>query len=134
MNRSNWKFSYSTEKLAEAALQKKAMHENRLMWWQQRSAKIEEEVQKIGVRIEKSAASIFSNSGNPTAQISIDEKYQSQIDEAQSRINFHINKIKEYDGWIQVFSAENTPKRLELDNDDWLFFFGMDKIDEDKGE
>lgn len=42
-----------------------------------------------------------------------------------SRFQPHTEQRDTYDGWKQVLEA-NPEDRVELDIDDWLFFFGRD--------
>ena len=51
------------------------------------------------------------------------DDYQRQLTECHQKIQEHSSKAKEYDGWVQVLSA-NSEDRCVLDVDDWLFFFG----------
>ena len=42
---------------------------------------------------------------------------------------YHIGRRDTYDGWQQVLGA-NADDTIELDIDDWLFFFGQDTTKE----
>jgi hypothetical protein len=48
---------------------------------------------------------------------------QGDLNECSFKVTEHSLKAREYDGWIQVFSA-NPDSRLKLHHDDFLFFFG----------
>jgi hypothetical protein len=46
-----------------------------------------------------------------------------KLTECHSKIQAHTQAAAEYDGWIQVLTA-NAESRLKLTQADWLYFFG----------
>lgn len=53
----------------------------------------------------------------------IDSNLQRDLTECQQKILEHNGLVEEYGGWVQVLSG-NPEARLELEQDDYLFFFG----------
>ena len=56
-------------------------------------------------------------------EIVIDATYQRKLNESATKIEEHRRKVAEYDGWVQVLTA-NKGRTYPLHADDFLFFFG----------
>jgi hypothetical protein len=127
MRRDEWEFEFSAGKLAEAAMGKKAHHEDRLAFWENAKLKTMHEVKETGIEVNESIASQFSSKTaayGPQVQVRTD--LQTKLTECYNKMKEHGNKIREYDGWVQVLSA-NAEARLKLTADDYLYFFGIFK-------
>lgn len=57
------------------------------------------------------------------AQIHVDPTLQKDLNECVSKMQSHSDKGRQYDGWEQVLRG-NPEARVQLDHDDWMFFFG----------
>jgi len=124
MKRKDWIFDYTAGKLADAAKAKKATHEGKREWWEQKKAETMKKVKDTGIEIRDSVAASYSNTkGNYGPQIEIDAGMQRDLTECQSKILEHNDLVKSYDGWEQVLRA-HPESRVQLDHDDYLFFFG----------
>jgi hypothetical protein len=124
MKRNDWLFTYTASKLAEAALAKRDKHAKKLQWWEDKKGDTIKKVADSGIEVQDSMAASYSNvKGAFGPQIRIDSGLQRDLTECQDKIMEHHGLVKSYDGWIQVLSA-NGEARLELEHDDYLFFFG----------
>lgn len=124
MKRNDWKFTYTATVLAAAAEKKRATHADKLTWWEGKKKEVMQQVAAIGIEIQDSVASSYSNTkGMFGPQIKIDAGLQRDLTECQEKIMDHHGKTQEYAGWVQVLSG-NPGDRMELDHADYLFFFG----------
>lgn len=124
MKRKDWIFQFTASKLAEAAMAKKEKHTGKLAWWENKKAETLKKVAESGITVQDSVAASYSNTkGGYGPEIVIDETLQRDLTECQKKIMEHHALIQQYDGWMQVLSG-NPESRLDLDQDDYLFFFG----------
>lgn len=128
MQRTEWSFEYTAAKLAEAAKTKKTHHEERLAWWEEKQKNVIEAVKANGLEVTESLAmeyatrTAFSGAGRG-AQLTVKNDYQTKLNECHQKIVGHGEKVKEYDGWLQMLEA-NAEQWVKLNIEDWLFFFG----------
>ena len=124
MKRDEWLFDHTGAKLAEAAKQKKSAHQARKAWWEEKKAEVMAKARESGIEVRDSVAASYSNSkGNYGPQIEVDSGMQRDLTECQQKILEHDRLVRDYEGWIQVLTA-NPEARLQLDHEDYLFFFG----------
>lgn len=128
MNRNQWKFTYTADKLLEAANTKKRWHDGRLTWWASKRDEIKETIKSEGIEIDESVSfgteNYLSNkSAYRGSSVSIRNDLVEDLNECVGKVSEHQNKIKDYDAWIQVLESQGQSS-LELHQDDWLFFFG----------
>lgn len=126
MKRKEWKFEYTASKLAEAATNKKKHHEGRLEWWKTKHDATMQKVKDSGIEVHQAVGADYSASNTMRGvrpEIRIDETLQRDLYECDAKMKEHQGKVSEYDGWIQVLGA-HPEARLELEHDDFLFFFG----------
>ncbi len=126
MNRTEWKFTYTASKLADAAKAKMMHHADRLEWWHKKHEDTMAKVKESGIEVHQAVAAEYSHSNvarGVRPEIRIDETLQRDLYECDAKMKEHSAKIGEYDGWLQVFNA-NPEARLELQHDDYLHFFG----------
>jgi hypothetical protein len=125
--RDEWEFEYTASKLAEGAQAQKAFRLSRVEWWTEAKAKVMAEVKESGLEVNESIAaqaSVMSNSTYGVAPtINVRQDLQKKLAECHSKIQSHQQAAAEYDGWVQVLSA-NPESRLKLTQADWLYFFG----------
>lgn len=130
MKREEWKFQYNAKDLALAAKVKRDHHKQRLEWWEQKQSDVIAEVKEKGLEVSESiameyATSQFSGSLGSArgAQLVVKNDYQQKLNECNQKMRSHDGKVREYNGWLQVLEA-NDNQTLELDIEDYLFFFG----------
>lgn len=124
MKRTEWTFQFTASKLAEAAQTKKEAHTKKLDWWNAKKAEVMEKVAESGIEVKDSVAASYSNTkGGFGPQIVIDAGLQRDLTECQEKIMEHDRRVSEYDGWVQVLTG-NPESRLDLEHDDYIFFFG----------
>lgn len=124
MKRNDWKFAYSAGKLAAAAESKKKHHTERRGWWEAKKTEVMEKIKASGLEIHEEQAAAYSNrTKGYGAQIIIDPLMQRDLDECHQKIIKHNDLAQQYDCWHQVLIS-NSEHRLELDHEDFLFFFG----------
>ena len=124
--RDEWEFEYTASKLAEGATAQKEFRLGRVEWWKDAKAKVMAEVKESGLEISESVAAQVSNyatSAMNGPQISVRADLQKKLAECHAKIQSHQQAADEYDGWVQVLSA-NAEQRLKLTQADWLYFFG----------
>ena len=125
-NRSEWEFEYTARNLADGAKDQKAFRLSRAQWWAEAKSKVMDEIKSTGLEVNESVAAIISNYANismTAPQVSIRADMQKKLTECHSKIQSHTQAADEYEGWIQVLSA-NPENRLKLTQADWLYFFG----------
>ena len=131
-NRDEWEFEYTANKLAAGAKAQHAYRLSRIEAWKAEKAKIISEIKEGGLEIsesvaEKMVASSASNNYNATRglhgpQVLVRDDLQRKLTECHMKIQEHQQTADEYEGWIQVLSA-NPEQRLKLTQADWLYFF-----------
>ena len=125
-NRGEWEFEYTASKLAEGAASQKAFRLSRVTAWTEAKDKVMAEVRDGGIQVTESVAagmSSYSSTQSFGPQIGIDPAFQKKLAECHTKIQSHQQAANEYDGWIQVLSA-NSESRHKLTQQDWLYFFG----------
>lgn len=126
--RGEWEFEYTASKLAEGAAAQKEFRLGRVAWWTDAKASVMAEVKDAGIEVTESVAASISNYATQTSQmdgpqIRVRTDLQRKLIECHSKIQGHQQAAAEYDGWMQVLSA-NPESRLKLTQADWLYFFG----------
>lgn len=126
--RDEWKFEYTAMKLATGAMAQKDFRISRVEWWTEQKSKLMAEIKESGLEVNESLGALANLSyANTTSAngptISIRPDLQKKLSECHSKIQAHTQMVAEYDGWVQVLTA-NPENRLELTQSDWLFFFG----------
>lgn len=130
MRRAGWTFTYTGSTLAEAAKAKIAYHNDHLARWTTKRAVFLGQIRSEGIEVsEKMAVSEYAN---PKARdweqggdVVIRNDLRRSIKETYEKLSYHTELRDTYDGWLQVLEA-NLEKPMELQIDDWLFFFGRD--------
>jgi hypothetical protein len=129
MLRDQWKFRYTAEQLAEAVQQKIQYHDERHTFWNGRRENIVTQIKADGIEVnEKSVLQYGSPKMRDYQQggdIMIRNDLRKSLTEAYEKLAYHTGRKDTYDGWRQILTA-NPPLPLDLDINDWLFFFGRD--------
>lgn len=133
MNRTAWKFSYTADKLLEAAKIKREYHESRLKWWLDKQEEIKTKIKEEGIEIDESLAFDHAKDGRlgtasnnfnyrgPVASIRND--LLTDLNETVNKAAEHRGKLRDYKSWEQVLASQGQAA-FDLNQDDWLFFFG----------
>lgn len=123
--RNKWEFDYTAKTLAEAAIKQRDFRLSRIVVWKEKNTKVMAEIKESGIEITESLAAQMSNytSKGRGPQVTIREDLEQHLLECHSKIDEHQQAAAEYDGWVQVLSA-NPENRLKLTQADWLYFFG----------
>ena len=130
MLRDQWKFRYTARQLAEAAQTKIEFHKGRLEFWEARRKEVIGQIKADGIEVnEKSVllqyASPKMRDFQEGGDIMIRNDLRKRLAEAYEKLAYHTGRRDTFDGWQQVLGA-NPDDTIELDIDDWLFFFGRD--------
>ncbi len=129
MLRDQWKFRYTAEQLAEAVQQKIQYHNERHAFWNGRREDIVTQIKADGIEVnEKSVLQYGSPKMRDYQQgddIMIRNDLRKSLTEAYEKLSYHTGRKDTYDGWRQILTA-NSGLPLDLDINDWLFFFGRD--------
>jgi hypothetical protein len=125
--RTEWEFEYTASKLADGAAAQKAHRLSRVEAWTKAKAEVMAEIRESGIEVNESIAAgmqSYSNSTQMAApQVGINPAFQRKLAECHAKIQKHTTDAAEYDGWVQVLTA-NPEARLKLTQADWLYFFG----------
>ena len=122
-NRKDWEFEYTASVLASAAEAKKEYRQNRANWWKEKQETVIAEIKANGLEFSESLAVAYASNAGRAPQLSVKADLQNKIKECHEKIREHLSAVHEYDGWVQVLSA-NPDSRMKLKHGDWLFFFG----------
>lgn len=123
MKRKDWKSSIERAALKVAAEIKLARHQERLKFWQAKETEVMQRIKDDGLEISDSLAGMtYSNAGRGP-QVMVRAEYQQDLNECHSKINEHQSKVTEYQGWVE-FLGSPGPREVEVEIDDYLFFFG----------
>ncbi|MCX6966126.1 MAG: hypothetical protein NTW41_12375 [Verrucomicrobia bacterium] len=130
MLRDQWKFRYTARQLAEAAQTKIEFHKGRLEFWEARRKEVIGQIKADGIEVnEKSVllqyASPKMRDFQEGGDIMIRNDLRKRLAESYEKLAYHTGRRDTFDGWQQVLGA-NPDDKIELDIDDWLFFFGRD--------
>lgn len=124
MKRNEWSFDYTSAKLAQAAVDKRNHHSERLAWWEEQKQTVTKKVSESGIEVHEPVSAGYSNVARGyESEIVIDATLRRDLQECSKKIQEHAAKVREYDGWAQVLLG-NPEARLSLEHDDYLFFFG----------
>jgi predicted Zn-dependent protease len=132
MKRGQWKFAYSGAALAIASQIKVDYHKSRLEFWENRQKEVEEQIQKSGIKIDKSQLLRIanntsqgfsaSNAYSRQSTVEIDETMLRDLNECIEKVRGHRQLFDDYRGWLQLFNAQKD-STLKLHHDDYLYFF-----------
>lgn len=122
-NRIDWEFEYTASVLAKAAEDKKAYRQSRAEWWEEKQKEVIAEIKESGLEFNESLAVSYASTAGRAPQLAVKAELQNKIKECHEKIHEHLSAVHEYDGWVQVLSA-NPDSRMKLKHGDWLFFFG----------
>lgn len=129
--RDKWTFSYSTEKLLQASIDKSTFALARQKWWEDKKAETLKSIKDEGIEVDMSLAELgysaaASNSWSPARQTSVTIKPEllKDLNECLSKIAEHTAKAKDYNAWQQVFTSQPPMASYGLTQDDWMYFFG----------
>ena len=125
--RDEWEFEYTASKLAKGAAAQQVFRLRRVAAWTAAKDKVMAEVKEGGIEITESVAAGMTNYTNSSTsfgpQIGINPAFQKKLAECHAKIQAHQQAADEYDGWVQVLTA-NSETRHKLTQSDWLYFFG----------
>lgn len=124
-NRNKWAFAYTADRLLTAAQAKKSYSEARVKWWADKREEVLNKIRAEGLEVDESLNVDPKFSSNyarqPTVQIRND--LLRDLQECNEKRREHTEKVSDYSAWIQVLESQGQ-STLQLDQDDWLFFFG----------
>ena len=126
MQRNDWKFHYSASTLASVAQQKLDFHEERMTFWKSKKAGVINLIRSEGIEVDEKIVLGFRSPKERDwergAKVMVRNDLQRELEECMEKLGYHAGKIRDYAGWQQVLSANHEDK-LDLDIEDWLFFF-----------
>jgi hypothetical protein len=130
MKREEWTFEYTAARLAEAAAGQAAFRRLRFEFWSRKKAEVMQKIKDSGLSVHEDISlglmdkSVYTrSSAHPGAQVLVDPTLQKDLNECVSKMQHHSERARQYDGWEQVLRG-NPEARVQLDHDDWMFFFG----------
>src|SRR5574337_195677 len=126
MLRNDWKFEFVARDLAEAAAVKLAYHEDRLAFWKSKKEEVWATIRREGIEVDEKIAlqwrSPKSSDYARGAQVMVRNDLQNDLNEVLDKLARHTSLRDQYRGWRATLEA-NPEARLELDIEDWQFFF-----------
>jgi len=129
MLRNEWKFDYTAARIAEAAVVKIAYHKERLAYWKAKREEVLQTIRSEGIEIDEKIVLAFRN---PKArdwerggQVVIRNDLQKDLQEVYDKLAEHTAQLASFDAWQHVLAA-HPEDRLQLDAEDWQFFFSSD--------
>jgi histidinol-phosphate/aromatic aminotransferase/cobyric acid decarboxylase-like protein len=126
-NRDQWQFEYTASVLAEGARKQKEYRDGRVAAWTEAKKAVMDEIKESGLEVSESVAAGMTNyaktSNDYGPQVMVRADLQRKLTECHEKIKAHQRAAEEYDGWVQVLSA-NPESRQKLTQADWLYFFG----------
>lgn len=120
MNRSDWRFKYSSDDLRAACEKIIAHSRERLAHWQGRyeKAKVDAESQTVKAKVKTQQV---TGGERAVVDYEVDRSAQRELDLSQQKIEHHTARIEEYDRWRRGFAA-NALAWFDLDPDDISYF------------
>lgn len=127
MKREEWTFEYTAAKLAEAAAAQAIFRRKRFEFWSDKKAEVMQKIKDSGLTVHEDIAAGLLDKSYSTrstgAQVLVDPTLQKDLNECVRKMEAHSERARQYDGWEQVLRG-NPEARVQLDHDDWMFFFG----------
>lgn len=130
MLRDQWKFHYTARQLAEAAQTNIEFHKNHLDFREARRKEVVSQIKADGIEVnEKSVplqcASPKMRDFEQGGDIVVRNDFRKGLSESSELLSCHAGPRDTFDGWWPVRGA-NPDDMIEMDFEDWLFFFGRD--------
>lgn len=125
--RHDWKFNHKVSVVLEQGAQAKVKHhQERFDFWLVKKQEVMARIKESGIDVKESLAGAeYSNIARGfQAQVVIDATMQRDLNECTGKIQEHNAKLNEYQSWAYVLANQPQDSMLELDHDDYLFFFG----------
>lgn len=125
MKREDWLCVFKRDYVKEASQAKLTYHEGRLAFWQGKQDEVMAGIKADGLEIETSVAGAqYSQASNYSRgpQVVVRDDYQRDLQECNDKVREHTLKVQKYKSWLAFLSAPG-PAEIELDSDDYAFFF-----------
>jgi hypothetical protein len=126
MQRNEWGFEYTAGKLAEAATNKLAFHNERLGFWKAKKDEVWSTIQREGLEVDEKISMSYrspkASDFDRGARVLVRNDLQADLDEVLEKLKHHTSMRAQYEGWQQALEA-NAEARFKLDIEDWQFFF-----------
>lgn len=123
MNRDDWKFPYRAVDVLKGAEAKRDYHSSRVSWWEAKFEEVKKKVKEDGIEFDVSLADITSNSYAQRGGVTVRNDLMRDINECQQKVREHKGKTEEYAAWCEVLASQKESV-VQLESDDWLYFFG----------
>lgn len=127
MLRDDWKFPYRVNQLLEGAKSKVAFYEDRVKYWEGKRTEVMTKIKAEGIEVEESVAAddkaYFSNTRHRGPVVSVRNDLAADLQECHQKIADHRQHVAVYDGWLAMLKDRPADEVLQLEHDDWLFFF-----------
>jgi hypothetical protein len=130
MLRDTWKFGYSAQQIIEATNSKLTFHQERFNWWKDKKEQVITQIRAEGLEIDEAITLEYispkSRDWERGAQVTVRDDLRKDLNECLKKLAYHTELINDFLGWQQVLTA-NPDAPLNLDHEDWRFFFGRGK-------
>lgn len=127
--RGEWQFEYATADLAKAAVTKAEFRRKRVEIWRHAKEEVMAKIKADGLEVTEDIAEKMLSASNygQGPSVRVKGEYLEDMRRCVDRINVHFKSAREYEGWAEMLKAQGA-SRVKLSIDDWLYFFGEDKI------
>ena len=126
MLRDEWKFNYAAREVAGATGAKVKYHTERVAFWKTKREEVMASIRSDGLEIDEKLVLAHRNPKSRDwergTQVMVRNDLQKDLEECLEKLQWHTGELDRYLGWNDVLMA-NADARLELDIDDWLYFF-----------
>lgn len=133
MLRDEWKFEYQAAKLAQASENRAAHHRDRFDWWRAKKDQVLQTIRSEGIEIDEKLvlefASPKSRDWQDATRVTVRNDLRNDLNECLKKLAHHTRLMASYSAWSEVLSA-NPTAALNLDHEDWQFFFGSSGSEE----
>jgi hypothetical protein len=106
----DWDFDHTATKLADAADQEKAFHQQRLDWWKAKRIEVMTTIRSDGLEIDEKMALEYRNSKqrdwNQGSQVMVRNDLQRELSECLEKLRHHTKQLQQYDGGQQVLTED----------------------------
>ena len=116
--RDEWLLRVKRDELAEGVESKIEHHSGRLDFWRNEEQQAHDAVRDSGVQVHS-----YRQSAGERHDVVIDPTLATRLTECQQKIEQHRYQLDEYTEWHSALERADEERMLELDFEDWLFFF-----------
>lgn len=131
--KSEWTFTYKSSAVLLGAASKADYHNSRVKFWTDKKDEVMAKIKSEGLEFDESLVDMTSNKfsgGYRDTSVSVRDDLLRDLQECGRKLREHRIKLEDYKAWVQVLDSQGD-KDLQLDQQDWLFFFDSPSVKKD---